>query len=76
MLPAGLAGRTLARGAPPKAAGVRLEEARQAHWLVVWNGPAPQRGGDGRERPGWEGPQPARWGWGMGLDPSTRLRSR
>lgn len=49
MLPAGLAGRTLARGAPPKAAGVRLEEARQAHWLVDVERPRPP------ERRRWAG---------------------
>ena len=54
-------------------AGVRLEEERQAHWLVhVERPPPPRKAAMGGGARAGRDPQPARRGWGMGLNSSTR----
>lgn len=69
MLPAELAGRTLARGAPPKAAGVRLEEERQGHWLVDVERPRPAERRRRAEAPGLGGAAACQLGLGHGTRP-------
>lgn len=66
MLPAELAGRALARGAPPKAAGARLERSARLIGWWTWKAPPPReaamggsaRAGRGRSLPagagGWD----------------------